>query len=313
MDIRLKQLSYSSLLTLHSCPRKFQLDRLQAPQPELDTGSSVTFAYGHAVGAGIQFALDKNLSQDQVIFQTFLAWDADLADENPKQNKTFWEALAAVEKFMEMRERGFLKGWQLVFHPDKEGVMRPAVELSFLIKLPNGFYYRGFVDAVLQHEDTGEIMVLECKTTSASSLNAATYKNSAQAIGYSIVLDHLFPDKSSYDVLYLVYKTKAREYDTLPFTKSYLQRALWIRELLLDLDVIALYETAEIYPMRGESCFTFFRECEYLLTCTLATEKLTDPLTAEQEKDIMESHDKYQIQITIHDLIDSQLRKEEEN
>lgn len=307
MDIRLRQLSYSSLLTLHSCPRKFQLDRLQAPQPELDTGSSVTFAYGHAVGAGIQFALDSRLSADQVIFQTFLAWDADLADENPKQNKTFWEALAAVEKFQDMRERGFLKDWELVFYEGK-----PAVELSFLIHLPGGFKYRGFVDAVLQHSKTGEIMVLECKTTSASSLNAATYKNSAQAIGYSIVLDHLFPDKSSYDVLYLVYKTKSREYDTLPFTKSYLQRALWIRELLLDLDVIKLYEEAEIYPMHGESCFTFFRECEYLLTCTLATEKLTDPLTEEGEKGIMESHAEYQIQITLADLIDSQLRKEEE-
>lgn len=270
-------------------------------------GSSVTFAYGHAVGAGIQFALNHTLSQNQVIFQTFLAWDADLADENTKQNKTFWEALAAVEKFIEMRERGFLQGWQLVWHEGK-----PAVELSFLIKLPGSFYYRGFVDAVLQHEDTGEIMVLECKTTSASSLNAATYKNSAQAIGYSIVLDHLFPDKSSYDVLYLVYKTKSREYDMLPFTKSYLQRALWIRELLLDLDVINLYDNADIYPMRGESCYDFFRECDYLLLCTLATEKLTDPLTEEDEKRIMESHADYQIHITLMDLIDSQLRKEEE-
>lgn len=312
MDTRLQQLSYSSLLTLHSCPRKFQLDRLQAPQPELDTGSSVTFAYGHAVGAGIQFALDSTLSQDQVIFQTYLAWDADLADENPKQNKTFWEALAAVQKFIEMRERNFLKGWQLVWHPDSQGVMKPAVELSFLIHLPNGYKYRGFVDAVLQHETTGEIMVLECKTTSANSLNAATYKNSAQAIGYSIVLDHLFPEASSYDVLYLVYKTKSREYEMLPFTKSYLQRALWIRELLLDLDIITLYEAAEIYPMRGESCYNFYRECEYLLTCTLATEKLTDPLTVEAKEGIMESHSKYQIHITLDNLIDSQLKKEEE-
>jgi len=122
MDTRLRQLSYSSLLTLHSCPRKFQLDRLQAPQPDLDTGSSVTFAYGHAVGAGIQFALDTSLSEDQIIFQTFLAWDADLAAENPKQNKTFWEALAAVQKFAEMRSRGFLNGWQIVFHEVKPAV-----------------------------------------------------------------------------------------------------------------------------------------------------------------------------------------------
>jgi hypothetical protein len=144
-----------------------------------------------------------------------------------------------------------------------------------------------------------------------STVNSATYKNSAQAIGYSVVLDHLFPELSSYEVLYLVYKTKQKEFDPLPFTKSYLQRALWIRELLLDIDMISLYEDAEIYPMRGESCFNFFRECEYIYTCTLSTDKLTDKLTPEQEAKLLEKQTDYKIHITINDLITSQLRKED--
>lgn len=307
MDIRLKDLSYSSLLTLHSCPRKFQLYRLQAARTEDDSNkSSVTFAFGHVVGEGIQQAFE-NIPEDQIIWNAFLMWDCDLLADNPKQNKSFWEAITAVQKFLSMRESGFLEDWQLAYIDGK-----PCCELSFILHLPDGFKYRGFVDAVLQNIKTGEIMVLECKTTGMSTVNSATYKNSAQAIGYSLVLDHLFPDHSSYEVLYLVYKTKGREFEPLPFTKSYLQRALWIRELLLDIDIIKLYEAADIYPMHGESCLEFFRECEYLYTCTLSTEKLTDPLTPEQERDILASHETFQLSISIEDLIKAQLRKESE-
>jgi hypothetical protein len=256
------------------------------------------------VGHGIQLAFE-NKSEDQILWEMFQRWDIDLLEDNPKQVKSFWLAVIAVQKLIQMRESGFLDDWQLAYIDDK-----PCCELSFLISLPNGFRYRGFVDAVLQNSVTGEIMVLEVKTTGMSTVNAATYRNSAQAIGYSVILDHLFPNHSSYEVLYLVYKTKSKEYDTLPFTKSYLQRALWIRELLLDIDIIQLYENADIYPMHGESCFNFFRECEYLYTCTLSTDKLTESITQEQEQKILESHETYQIQITLDDLIQSQLRKE---
>lgn len=306
MDTRLKQLSYSSLLTLHSCPRKFQLDRLQAPQQDDDVNkSSVTFAFGHIVGLGIQLAFDCK-SEEEIIWEMFLMWDCDLFEDNPKQVKSFWHGVAAVQSFIQMREHGFLRDWNLVYVDSK-----PAVELSFLINFPDNFKYRGFVDAVLENQKTGEIMVLEVKTTSGSTLNAATYKNSAQAIGYSVILDHLFPDLSSYEVLYLVYKTKSKEFETLPFTKSYLQRALWIRELLLDIDVIKMYEEADIYPMHGESCYNFFRECEYMYTCTLSTDKLTDRITPEQEQKILDTHETYQINLSIEDLIATQLRKSE--
>ncbi len=307
MDIRLQQLSYSSLLTLHSCPRKFQLDRLQAEQHDDDTNkSSVTFAFGHVVGEGIQLVF-QGLTEEQIIWRMYIMWECDLLADNPKQAKSFWEAVQAVQKIIHMREQGFLGEWELAYIDGK-----PCCELSFLIHLPNGFKYRGFVDAVLQNKLTGEIMVLECKTTGQSSINSATYKNSAQAIGYSVVLDHLFPELSSYQVLYLIYKTKQREYDPLPFTKSYLQRALWIRELLLDLDVIMLYEEADIYPMHGESCFNFYRECEYIYTCTLSTDKLTDPISAEDIEILKAKWDDYHIHITINDLIQAQLAKESE-
>lgn len=299
IDYRIRQLSYSSILTLHTCPRKFQLNRLRTThRAEEDAKSTITFAFGHVVGEAIQLALTGYV-KDQIIWKMFLGWHTDLLARDEKGNKSFWEAVTALDRFISLQEQGFLNEYELVYFQG-----RPACELSFCIQLPDGFRLRGFVDAVLRHRISGKILVLECKTTGSSTLNPASYKNSAQAIGYSIVLDHLFPELSAYEVLYLVYTTKGREYQTIPFTKTYLQRALWIRELLLDVEMIKLYEAAEVYPMHGESCYSFFRECEYLQTCTLSTEYLTKPCTPEEE-----DRTEYQVVIGLADLLDTQLEK----
>ena len=305
MDTRLQHLSYSGLLSLHSCPRRFQLEKLNAEKDAYDdTGASVTFAYGHTVGLGVQLAYE-NKTEEEIIWQLFLGWEPDLFAENLKQKKSFWTALQAVQSFISLRQHGFMEEWELVY---VDGV--PAVELSFVIELPNGFKYRGFVDGVLRHKFSGEVRVLEVKTTAATNLNPAQYKNSAQAIGYSIVLDHLFPELSSYEVLYLVYTTKDGQWNPLPFQKSYLQRALWIQELLLDCETIQMYEDSGIYPMHGESCYAFYRECEYLQTCTLATAYLTSPMNEEEEAKFAEKESKYQIKVTVQDLIAAQLGKD---
>ena len=303
-DPRLLNLSYSSLLTFHSCPRKFQLDRLGSISESSESISeSITFSYGQIVGLGIQLALE-NKSEDEILWQMFLGWKPELFEENPKQNKSFAAAVFAVQKFQSMCEQGYLQDYRLVNYNGK-----PACELSFLISLPNGFKYRGFVDAVLQHNETGEVIVLECKTSSAASVNPATYKNSAQAIGYSIVLDAIFPELSSYRVIYLIYSTKSLGYDQLEFTKSYVQRARWIRELVLDTELLELYNENDLYPMRGESCFTYFCECNYMGLCQMDTERLVTPPTQEQLEKIEATNQTYQIQITLDDLINSQLNK----
>jgi len=298
-DYRIRQLSYSSLLTLHSCPRKFQLYRLRTTyRAEEDIKSTITFAFGHVVGEGIQLALEGK-SQEQVIFQMFLGWHTDLFAEDLKGKKSFWEACNALRRFYNLQSNGFLQEYELVYYNGK-----PACELSFSINFPDGYRLRGFVDAVLKHKESGKVMVLECKTTGSATVNPATYKNSAQAIGYSIVLDAIFPDLSSYEVLYLIYNTKSGEYLPIPFQKTYLQRALWIRELLLDIETIKMYEEAEVYPMHGESCYSFFRECEYLNVCQLSTEYLTKPCTPEQE-----DKTDYQVTLTLDDLLTTQLEK----
>lgn len=305
IDRRIQMLSYSSLLTLHKCPRKFQLYRLNSKGEEQeDISQSITYAYGHVVGSGIQHIL-QGMDMGMVMWKAFLEWDVDLLASNDKQNKSFFGAMHALRQFAYGVAGGYLKDYELVYYEGK-----PACELSFAILLPDGFVYRGSVDAVLRHRVTGKVVVLECKTTATKRVNPAQYKNSAQAIGYSIVLDSIFPSLSSYEVYYPVYQATAEEWTVIPFEKSYYMRALWIRELLLDVETIKLYEEAQIYPMRGESCYDFFRECEYLQHCTLSTSLLTEPLS---ELDVIkidtELEEKWQIKVTIDDLIQAQLAK----
>jgi len=69
-------------------------------------------------------------------------------------------------------------------------------------------------------------------------------------------------------------------------------------------EMIKLYEDAGVYPMHGESCFSFFRECEFFQTCTLSTDYLTKPCTPEEE-----DRTEYQVVIGLADLLDTQLEK----
>lgn len=301
IDYRIRQLSYSSFLTLHQCPRKFQLYKLRtsakAPQSQ---ASNITFAFGHVVGQAIQDAL-SGCTEQEIMWNIFRGWHADFLAEDTKLNKSIFSAVIAAQRFLSYRNSGALENYELLSH---NGQL--ACELSFAIDFPDGFRLRGYVDAVLVHKHTGEVLILELKTTGAAAVNPATYKNSSQGIGYSVVLDVLSPGYSSYEVLYLVYSTKTGEFAPMRFPKSYLQRALWIREILLDIELIKMYEEAEVYPMHGESCYSFFRECEYLQSCQLSTAALTKPCTPEEEDKV-----DYTLKLTLQDLIDSQLSKSE--
>ena len=97
----------------------------------------------------------------------------------------------------------------------------------------------------------------------------------------------------------------------MAFEKSYLDRALWIRTLLLDVDTIKMYEESGIYPMRGQSCNEFYRECNYFGICGLSVDSITEPLSEEDEKSIQDRIDNdFEITLSLADLIQAQLKKE---
>lgn len=311
IDQRIQLLSYSSLLTLHSCPRKFQLYKLKSARASQDEIAGVTFAFGHVVGQGIQDVFEQR-SYREIVLRMFAMWDANsLYDKDEKGNKSFSQAVQCIRKFIALRNAGFLAEYELVYVSNPStGILEPACELGFAVSVFDGFAYRGFVDAVLRNKLTGEIVVLECKTTKSGSISPATYKNSGQALGYSVVLDSLFPGISSYSVLYLVYSTTTLEFNCLPFAKSFAQRAEWIRSLVFDVEDIIRYEEIGFYPKRGESCYSFFRACEYFEVCNLSTSHLAKSITETIEQ-VEVAEARYTHRFTLADIIERQVARNE--
>jgi hypothetical protein len=252
---------------------------------------------------GIQSSLEGK-NWNQVVFDMFLAWDIDLFAEEDKAKKSFFYAVYAVQKFQALLPSLDLSNYEVAIFKGK-----PAVELSFRIAVKSGFNYRGFVDVVLVHKITGELLVLELKTTAMTNVDEAQYKNSGQALGYSVVLDAIAPLTSSYKVVYLIYKSKAQEYEVMEFTKSHTVRALWIQQLIMDVDLITMYEDNAIYPAYGESCYSFFRACEFFNLCGMSTARLIAPPPLPIGVEAEVKKEEYTLELNLMDLINSQLNK----
>ena len=261
--------SYSTECTLHACPRKFLLEKLTA-DGSTDETDNIDFLYGHAVGGGVQnYSYTRDIRA--AVWESFLSWKGDLAIELLPKKKSFWYAIIAVMKFAAEID-SLLEGWEIAILPNG----KPAIELAFRLNLGNGFFYMGHIDAVLWNPITKQFMVLELKTTGFNSINDAQYKNSSQALGYSLIVDviaaQLNADANNYQVLYCVYKAGQLEWEAIPFVKSRYQRAAWIFDLRLDCSVLKMYRELNHFPIHGESCYSFFRPCEFFGNCDIKSE-----------------------------------------
>lgn len=305
----LKKLSHSSRNTLHGCARKYELYKL-APQlgVETDVSGDIHLDFGKVLGAAVQdYLIHEDINH--AYMNAFMGWKEiiDLEDSNIlKAKKTFWHILYALDKFVFVRKTAF-GHYKLAYINN-----RPATELGFSIDCGDGFFYRGFVDAVLIHQVKKKLVVLECKSTKSYTVNEASFKHSGQALGYSVTLDHLaplldFPVESSYEVFYPVYKTLPYEWEILPFTKNNTQRARWIKDLLDDKQSVIRYAEEGYFPMRGEHCYSFFRQCPYFGTCEMSTELLV----GKNPEVMVEKTEKYDYHFKLSDIIDSQLAKME--
>ena len=272
--------SYSKLGLLHSCPRNYELQLYKANVPksaefEEAVEQNLDFAFGHAVGSGIQaYAATRNLQAAQLA--AWMAWkapyDAEAVDKRgTSKGKSLAFALYAVEKFVWFMDNE-LADWEVLVLPSG----KPAVELAFAVDTQNGYYHFGHIDTVLRNRNTGRLAVWEGKTTAVETVDEATYANSYQALGYSVVVDaiarQLGFDAPDYEVLYIVYSSKTREFQLLPFTKSKTQRAEWLQDLLLDHATIEQYKELGFFPKRGENCVNKYgRKCEWFGSCQMRT------------------------------------------
>jgi hypothetical protein len=302
----LKQMSHSSNVTLHRCNRKYELYKLLPSINGVSETDDRHTSFGSAVGVGIADLLTNN-SINSAIFAALTTWKKLLDDDDGERDrKTFWHAIYALNRFQGY-QRSILGNYSLAVLNG-----RPATELGFTIDCGDGFYYRGFIDAVLVDNRSNELIVYENKTTKFRNIHEAVYKNSGQSLGYGLILDIVSQSMgmtlgSSFKVIYGVYKSLEMDWEFMPFMKSHTQRATWIKSLLIDKQLIAERAIDNYFPMHGESCYDFFRPCSFFGICEVSNEKMF-PKGAAIKK---EKKEKYDYQFDIVSIIESQLKKHE--
>lgn len=295
----LKLLSYSAIQTLRACPRKFELDRLLTEQK--DSGTIHT-AFGSALGSGIQKIIETG-SLEKGIWAAFQDWHVLLSEENTKSYKSFPLVVLGLHNFLATAYPQF-GDWELAYLKDG----KPAVELSFAVILPRGYYYRGFLDGVLKNKRTGKYRVLELKTTGSRYTSEVTYANSFQGVGYSVVLDRIAPEGySDYEVLYLVYKTFNQTFEDYPFIKTPQHRVNWINDLLLTIEQLESYQRVKRFPQNGDACMAYGRPCRFFDTCNLSNQSLFSGM--EEKRESTFKAEEFDFIFTLDELLNAQFHK----
>ena len=254
-------MSYSRRGTLHNCPRKFQL--LEKKQ-RLARVPTIHTAYGHAFGAGVA-SYWKYQDKRRAFLDAFLAWDYEsVTEHDEKSNKSLRSALACLNKYIEQIYPVDSQEYRLAQIGEKN-----ALELFFVVRIGGRYTYQGHIDVMLEHIETGAYCPLEVKT-STREFTASMWANSAQTIGYNVIVDHVAKREdttSEYHALYLCLNTKSEEFTPFKFTRSKATRADFLTTILLDCRIIELYEEYNFYPKNGNACKSNFGECEFFGMC----------------------------------------------
>lgn len=254
-------MTYSTSEILYSCPRKYAIKKLQANLGTADRLNSPTFAFGHAVGAGVA-VYDQTQDLREAIWAAFLAWDIDLLDEERKtersNGKSFHEAVWALYVYRTFYEE----------ETDLANYETVKIEGTIAVDFEDGHFYSGHIDEVLRHKITGSYLVKENKTTGMKNVDPVMYSNSNQALSYAVVVDML--GGSEYRVMYTVYSSAEQRWMQFDFIKHGFKKAEWVQDQLLTHQQLDHYTELKFFPKRGASCFNFMRRCEYYESCDIS-------------------------------------------
>lgn len=258
--------SYSMQETLHACPRKFELQKLDAafaPDPEGGEGN-ITFCFGHAVGAGVA-TFDRIRNLGAALLATFLAWDFDLlattppaAQGKPKKLEEFHHAVHAIQLYaLFVSEEGFLEDYEVKF-----------VEANMAVDLENGYFYIGHADEVLQRKSNSKaIAIKENKTSGFGVVDPILYMHSNQALSYSAIVSTL--EATEYDVIYTIYSKPDQRWIKFDFHKPPHKRIHWLKDQTQIADQIKMYQEDGFFPQRGSSCYDYSRPCPQAEICDM--------------------------------------------
>lgn len=297
------RLSHSALSSLLTCERMFQLDRLLEGAPDKQDYPATVL--GHAFGVGVStYLLTQDI--DRSLYEAWIRYWPILEDGKRTEEIVLNLLLATAPKLDNL-----LLDWEVATFDGK-----PAVELSFrlndLADSPNyNIFYVGYVDVVLRNRFNGRYAIMENKTTSSMLTDIdPMYKNSGQALGYSIVLDKIAGEANSeYDVLYLVgqinTRTEVSKFSPIVHVRQYpktLQDRLnWFLSLGMDVTHLVTMLDMNVFPMRGGNCVQFMKPCKHFGVCGMQV--------LDAYKELPEDTLEYQFTYSLPDLVEEHIKR----
>lgn len=297
-EIHPYRLSDSTLSTFYSCEKKFQLTRLCVVDAEQREQSAAAIR-GGAFGVGVQTYLltgDINLA----IFRTWLAYWPMVEDRPYVSCSRTINNLIVVKPHLDK----LLERYEVAYFNDK-----PAIELSFrLNKAGSKWHFVGYIDVVMWDRYEKMYVVFELKTTGYKLHDLEpVYKNQAQALAYSIIIDKVAgSEQSRYGVVYLVVRDKGKDpvpdVYTFNFAKTLTDRLKWFVAYGLDVQRLEQLEELDLWPMRGKSCVSFNRPCHLYGNCQM--ESLTH-----QKRPIPEIEETYDFVFDLDEIVDEHLAR----
>lgn len=291
------RLSDSSLSTLHTCERLYQLTRLLSPESKQDYPATV---FGKAWGAGIaSYMLDGDF--DTALFKLWMGYEPKLEDE-VRTEAVCANMLKAATPVLDLLRQD----WEVCIFQDK-----PAIELSFRLNIDSNYYFVGYMDLAMRNLWTGKYGVFDAKTTAMRLLDLSPiYQNSPQLIGYSIVLDSIVGEElADWEICYLSgqigsgngFQPLIKPYT---FTKILQDRLHWFISLGMDVNHLKEMASLNIYPRRGHSCLQYNKPCRFFGTCQLHS--------FDQETEQVEDTNQYQFVFQLDRVIEDHLRRIQE-
>ncbi len=245
--------SCSSLSACGRCPRLMFFRngcRLQSPGPKhpaLVFGGAADKAFGVTLTQGLDMGMMEFLQ----------AWgDGDDIYDDKKRNSTV--ALKMLDTFVSTP-----KPYSIIDTP--ESVQKTArehrrsqYEIPFMVDVGAELPFGGLVDGLCTHRETGEMWVLEFKTTSQlGSWYFNAFNLSTQAIGYAVACRILGLDVKGVMVdANLVAKTRS-ESMVVPVSVPPVQEEMWLKWANKTVKEIKKSEQEQDFEQRLSGCNTY--------------------------------------------------------
>jgi len=264
--------SYSSLGSLESCPRKFEFNKIwknnkkRPRQFAAEVGTALHKAYQNYV-----VTQDK----DAALWELLLAYPHDLYIYQKNDYRSIQAAIITMDA---MIESNLFNEWDIVDIKNHEGDVVPAVEVSYELQIDGidfeegtGFSHIGFIDLILKHRMTGKIGVVDIKTHRANAQDyEGKYKYNTQQVPYGLVLNHVLNlPVTEFEVFYFdVYVDVAEpRVNIYPYTKNHNDIQEWLQTCILKLQHIKQYKDLDYFPRTENGCIAFNSPCAYMDVC----------------------------------------------